>query len=160
MKKSRMQKGNNAGFTLVELVVVLVIIGMISALLLPGLLGYVDGVNEKACINNAKAAVTAAQSELSGLYQSGRKTSKGADRKKWAESLALPESASLSVRCGASLEDNRRAAYTIVEAVYTEEGVSVHFDGKEYVVEEAGPFPFLMFGGDSYADLELVSEDG
>ncbi|MCR5251385.1 MAG: hypothetical protein K6E50_12340 [Lachnospiraceae bacterium] len=96
-----------------------------------------DGVNERAVINNAKAAVTAAQSELSGLYQAWKKSSKGADRKKWAESLKLPESASLSVRCGTALEENRRAAYTILEASYVEDGVSVHFDGKEYTVEEA-----------------------
>ncbi|MBR5420539.1 MAG: type II secretion system protein [Lachnospiraceae bacterium] len=154
------KKDNNRGFTLIELVVVLVVLGILSALIMPGLLGYVDGVNEKSCLNNAKAAVTAAQSELSMLYQSGKKVLKGSERQKWAESMEFVEGSSLSVRCGNYTEENRRAAYTIVEAVYTESGMSVHFDGKEYkVVDACSPLALKMYGDGVYGDLTVVASN-
>ena len=136
MKTGRI--GNNRGFTLVEMVVVLVIIALLSALIIPGLLGYVDGVDEKAYINNAKAAVTAAQSELSALYQSGKQVSKGAERQKWAQRMEFEEDSSLSVNCYRYTEKNPRAAYTIKEALYTEGDYSVYYDGTEYTVEAKG----------------------
>ncbi len=136
-----MRKGlfkDNRGFTLVELVVVLVILALLAALIMPGLLGYVDGVNEKAYINNAKAAITAAQSELSSLYQSGKKKAEKADRQKWIENMNFEAGSSLSVNCYDYTEKNRRAAYTIKEALYTEGDHCVYYDGKEYVVEPVG----------------------
>ncbi len=156
-----MRKGyfkNNRGFTLVELVVVLVILALLAALVMPGLLGYVDGVNEKAYINNAKAAVTAAQSELSALYQSGKRKADKTERQKWIENMEFEAGSSLSVNCYDYVEENRRAAYTIKEALYTEGDYSVYYDGKEYTVEPKGRAELSMriyHDGNKCDDLEV-----
>ena len=159
MDKERIR--NNRGFTLVELVVVLVILALLAALIMPGLLGYVDGVNEKAYINNAKAAITAAQSELSALYQSGKRISKGTDRQKWAERMDFEEGSTLSVKCYPYKEENPRASYTIMKALYTEGDYSVYYDAAsaEYVVEAATNEPDYLpvfESGEFWADLDLI----
>ena len=49
------------GFTLVELIVVLVILAIIAAFTIPAMLGYIDKTHEADAINNAQYYVTAAQ---------------------------------------------------------------------------------------------------
>ncbi len=63
-----MRKNNNKGFTLVELIVVLVILAILAAVLIPALLGYIDRAKEQKEILNAKNCLTAAQAELTNLY--------------------------------------------------------------------------------------------
>jgi|GEM_PF-3531165 len=50
-----------AGFTLVELIVVLVVLAIIAAFTIPAMLGYIDKTHEADAINNAQYYVTAAQ---------------------------------------------------------------------------------------------------
>ena len=52
---------NNSGFTLVELIVVLVILAIIAAFTIPAMLGYIDKTREADAINNAQYYVTAAR---------------------------------------------------------------------------------------------------
>ena len=56
------------GFTLVELIVVLVILAILAAIIVPALLGYIDKAREKQDIIEAKACITAAQAVLSEEY--------------------------------------------------------------------------------------------
>ena len=56
------------GFTLVELIVVLVILAILAALLIPALLGYIDKAREKQDLLNSKACLTAVQAGLSEQY--------------------------------------------------------------------------------------------
>ena len=67
-------KENNKGFTLVELIVVLVILAIIAAVLVPALLGYVDEAKNMQDIVNAKSCLNAAQSELTKLYAKNKGT--------------------------------------------------------------------------------------
>ena len=59
---------NDKGFTLVEMIVVLVILAILAAILVPALLGYIDDARKKQSLLNAKNAMTAAQAELTKLY--------------------------------------------------------------------------------------------
>lgn len=62
------QKLTNKGFTLVELIVVLVILAILAAILVPALLGYIDEANNKRYVLAAKNVLNATQSEFSKLY--------------------------------------------------------------------------------------------
>ena len=62
------KKDQNKGFTLVELIVVLVILAILAAILVPALLGYIDQAKSKQTVLNAKSALTAAQAEMSNIY--------------------------------------------------------------------------------------------
>ncbi|MBP3233965.1 MAG: type II secretion system protein [Eubacterium sp.] len=64
-----MKKTNNKGFTLVELIVVLVILAILAAILVPALLGYIDRAREKQVTTNAEAALVASQALMADAYK-------------------------------------------------------------------------------------------
>lgn len=68
MKRTNEKKINDKGFTLVELIVVLVILAILAAILVPALLGYIDKAKGQQIVLNAKSCLTAAQAELSSVY--------------------------------------------------------------------------------------------
>lgn len=61
-------KVNNKGFTLVELIVVLVILAILAAILVPALLGYIDEAKQKQDLLDAKNCLTLVQANLSEMY--------------------------------------------------------------------------------------------
>lgn len=66
MKMTR--KSTKKGFTLVELIVVLVILAVLAAMLVPGLIGYIDRARAEKEYQTAATVYTAAQSVLTELY--------------------------------------------------------------------------------------------
>ena len=63
-----MKKNNNKGFTLVELIVVLVILAILAAILVPALLGYIDKARTAQYEEEAHSILTASQAYLSQEY--------------------------------------------------------------------------------------------
>lgn len=68
MTKFRRAMSEKKGFTLVELVVVLVILSILAALLMPSLTGYIDKAKEKRVVAEVHQVVTAAQSLADEVY--------------------------------------------------------------------------------------------
>ncbi len=64
----KMRKSDNKGFTLVELIVVLVILAILAAVLVPALLGYIDKAKLSKDLEMAKACLNATQSVFTKQY--------------------------------------------------------------------------------------------
>ena len=58
------KENKDKGFTLVELIVVLVILAILAAILVPALMGYIDRAKEQKYIDEAKALMTATQAGI------------------------------------------------------------------------------------------------
>ena len=65
---------NKKGFTLVELIVVLLILAILAALLIPALTGYIDKAKGKTAVAEARAVVMAAQTLVDELYAANKAT--------------------------------------------------------------------------------------
>ncbi len=132
------------GFTLVELIVVLVILAILAAILVPALLGYIDRAREKQYVLNAKSALTAAQAELSSLYgEDGNLKSLTNTRKKTVWKTADVPGKYFAIYTKAALANDTKAvsdnhdSYTIGGAVYGENDKWLAFNGKSWTTYDS-----------------------
>ncbi len=68
LKKMYQKSKEQKGFTLVEMIVVLVIIAILAAITIPALLKYIDKAKEKQVVIDARTAYLAAETAASEAY--------------------------------------------------------------------------------------------
>ncbi len=76
LKKMYQKSKEQKGFTLVEMIVVLVIIAILAAITIPALLKYIDKAKDKQVIVNARTAYLAAETAAAEAYAAGYTDSK------------------------------------------------------------------------------------
>lgn len=67
MRQIRKIVGNQQGFTLVEILVVLVILAIMAAVSIPSMKGFIDDANKKSYLTEARSVYVACQSAASEL---------------------------------------------------------------------------------------------
>lgn len=70
MKKLIKIKKDQKGFTLVEVIVVLVILAIMAAILIPSLIGYIDKAREQEVVSQTRMIVNALKAEVGTGYGS------------------------------------------------------------------------------------------
>lgn len=132
-KKEKLNSNKNKGFTLVELIVVLVILAILAGILVPALLGYIDRAKGQQIVLNARAVYTSAQAELSNMYaksSSMEKTDLGtAEKTRIADTADMPENSYVVIGVKG---DKGHDAFTVGEILYVEGDKAVFFDGSSW----------------------------
>jgi prepilin-type N-terminal cleavage/methylation domain-containing protein len=119
-----MKKTNDKGFTLVELIVVLVILAILAAILVPALLGYIDKAREKQITTNAEAAYVAAQALATEAYGKGIDVDDNVTSQKIMNLTDIEESFTIHASYGGttktSVNNDKRSEYIISQFTYTQ----------------------------------------
>ena len=162
---------NNKGFTMVELIVVLVILTIVAAVAVPAMLGFTDGAKEKRYISKGKAAYAAAQTALNDLYNDTSNRLDSDKRYSVADISGVDASSTrFKVWTGSPLIDGVTEStskslnsYTIIAALFEttndDTGKYVVFDGTDWKVvdEKKDAESLLKVIGCTYSSSNVIN---
>ena len=140
------KKMNDKGFTLVELIVVLVILAILAAILVPALLGYIDRARESQIVLNGKSVLTAAQAEMSSLYgqtsyvDDGDIASSAEEEiaKRIARTSDVPKDAEFAFGTKDGQSDTNKDnhnSYVVDWVKYTQDGKTIYYNGSTWITD-------------------------
>lgn len=149
----RLKVSDRKGFTLVELIVVMVILAILAAILAPALLDYIDKAKEKQVIINAKSVLTAAQVEMSNLYAQGFDGTMTASQQQEIINLAdvpytnivIGTEGDASKLNASSTIEQKHAAFTVTYIYYECPDGKIWFDGTSWVQEKPSTTPVMIY---------------
>ncbi len=140
-KSGKLSEKNNKGFTLVEMIVVMVILTVLAAIMIPGLLGWIDEAKGKQYVLSARSIYMAAQALESEKYAAWDGTAANAnhnlsdaDRERIlrmadAEGAVIEEVVFESDSLGGSGASSNHGYFTIV-------GITVRYDGATVILTD------------------------
>ncbi len=126
------KKMNDKGFTLVELIVVLVILAILAAILVPALLGYIDRAKTQQHVLDGKSILTAAQAEASSMYAQD-KDPKDMPAQRVANTADVPGTATIGFK--AAYAAGKHDSYVVYYVAYkygTGAKDVIYFDGSTW----------------------------
>ena len=109
----------NKGFTLVEVIVILVILAILAAILVPALTAYIDKAKEKSIAAEARTALIAAQAWASEQYAVGSNGTGPYDDSDLTEYKRAGD-------WGGTVEFNVDADGRVYGFVYTDNGITLY----------------------------------
>ena len=139
-RADRRLSGHNRGFTLVELLVVLVMLAIVAAIGIPALIGFIEKGKESEYKAHAEAALAATQAALSDLYNDAGNSFTPTKRNNVKELVKAADGTAFTVWTEKVLWDGKTKAleenigsYTIVKAIYKEnDSAFMYYDGANW----------------------------
>ncbi len=137
-----MDNDQRRGFTMVELIVVLVIVAILSAVVIPLMMGFIENAREKEYITDAEAALKASQSALTEVYNNASNRITPERREKAHSESGTDINSRFDIWTAAILEDgitpaisDNISSYSVTYAEFTaEDGTRVFYNGSEWTV--------------------------
>ncbi len=139
-RADRRLSGHDRGFTLVELLVVLVMLAIVAAIGIPALIGFIEKGKESEYKAHAEAALAATQAALSDLYNDAGNSFTPTKRNNVKELVKAADGTAFTVWTEKVLWDGKTKAleenigsYTIVKAIYKEnDSAFMYYDGANW----------------------------